>query len=197
MQVVLGSSSKWRRDLAKEFLGSDVVLLSPDIDERAVARTITDASPSSHCSAIARAKLDFLLQKVTEPSIILCFDTIVFHAGVILEKPVDETEARAMVRVWGKKGEEITVFTAVACALSSPLHIAETVEIARIHVTRDLSDDEIAKHFEDGGCLQSSGAVIVEHLLEYGAAWIEGEQSVIEGFPVSSVKKIVNDLKNT
>jgi septum formation protein len=195
MEVVLGSSSRWRRDLARQSLGSDVELLPPGIDERAIARTITNANPTSHCSVIARAKLDFLLQKVTVPSIILCFDTIVVHAGVILEKPIDEVEALAMVRAWGRKGEEISVFTAVACALTSPSKIVESVESARIHATRDLTDDEIAKYFEEKSCLESSGAVIVENHLEYRAATIEGEQSMIEGFPITAVKKIVHAFK--
>jgi septum formation protein len=195
MQVVLGSSSRWRRDLAKQCLGTDVVLMPPDIDERAIARTLIDATPESHCATIARAKLDFLIAKATVPSIILCFDTIVFLADTILEKPANDSEARAMVGSWGRKDEEIAVFTAVACARTDPLKITETVEIARIRLIRDLTEDEVVKYFEDGICLESSGAVIVEKLIEYGVANVEGDQSVIEGLPIATVKRIVDGFK--
>jgi predicted house-cleaning NTP pyrophosphatase (Maf/HAM1 superfamily) len=173
----------------------EVVLLPPDIDERAVAAAIANPTPTVHCSTIARAKLDSLLPKVTTASIILCFDTIVVHCDAILEKPGDETEAVSMVRSWGKKGEEVLVLTAVACAVSSPLKIEESVEIAKIIMTRDLSENEIAKYFEDRDCLSSSGAVIVEHLLQFGAAKVEGDQSVIEGFPITTVKKFIEAVK--
>jgi septum formation protein len=196
MQVILGSSSKWRRDIAKQCLGGEILLISPDIDERAVARSVVDPNPTSHCSTIARAKLDFVLQKVTTPSIILCFDTIVLHSNKILEKPADEIEAVGMVRKWGKKGEEIEVLTAIACAVSSPLQIAEKIETAKIILNRDLTENEIEKYFEDRTCLDSSGTLVVEHLLEYGAVNIEGERSVIEGFPISSVKKFVDSFKS-
>jgi hypothetical protein len=38
----IGSSSTWRRDIAKQSLGGEILLISPDMDEHAVARSIID-----------------------------------------------------------------------------------------------------------------------------------------------------------
>jgi predicted house-cleaning NTP pyrophosphatase (Maf/HAM1 superfamily) len=195
MRLVLGSSSKWRQAIAKQCLGGDVTLIPADIDERQAALTVTEPGASNHCAVIALAKLNSLLHIITEPSsIIMCFDSVVYHRGTILEKPDNASVCESMVRSWAKADERIQVYTAVAIGLNSPREVRQTVEVSDVVMKRDLTDEELDKYLKTSGCLGSSGALIVELLLEFGAAAVEGDQSVIEGFPKTVVQGIVADL---
>ena len=181
--------------MAKNHLGIDVALMPPDIDERE-AGTRSDGSPESHTSVIALAKLEYLLQKIPEPNtIVMCCDTIVYNDGKILEKPSDMEECVKMVRTWGKKDNRISVYTAIAVGRTEPRNIQSSVERADIVMTRDLTEEEIPQYIETSGALQSSGAVIVESLVEMNAAVVEGDQTVIEGLPITATKKFLELLK--
>ena len=194
-KFVLGSSSQWRRQLANKFLGIEVALMPADIDERAAAKGAKDGTPEAHTAVIAAAKLEHLLGQVKEPNtVIMCFDTVVYSNGRILEKPADMEDAVAMVRMWAKKGNRIGVYTGVAVGRTEPRSIRECVERADIVMTRDLEESEIPGYIERSNGLYSSGAVIVEELVEMKAATVDGDQSVIEGLPIAGTKKIIAEL---
>ena len=194
-KFVLGSSSQWRRQLANKFLGIEVALMPADIDERAAAKGAKDGTPEAHTAVIAAAKLEHLLAQVNEPNtVIMCFDTVVYSNGKILEKPADMEDAVAMVRMWAKKGNRIGVYTGVAVGRTEPRSIHECVERADIVMTRDLEESEIPGYIERSNGLYSSGAVIVEELVEMKAATVDGDQSVIEGLPIAGTKKIIAEL---
>ena len=194
-KFVLGSSSQWRRQLANKFLGIEVALMPADIDERAAAKGAKDGTPEAHTAVIAAAKLEHLLAQVNEPNtVIMCFDTVVYSNGKILEKPADMEDAVAMVRMWAKKGNRIGVYTGVAVGRTEPRSVHECVERADIVMTRDLEESEIPGYIERSNGLYSSGAVIVEELVEMKAATVDGDQSVIEGLPIAATKKIIAEL---
>lgn len=184
--VVLGSSSIWRRTIAAKALGVDVDLISPDIDERAV---VSSGDPRDHCDAIAHAKLDAVLGVVENPdAVVLCFDTIVVHQNHILEKPERESGVLEMISRWNKGGERLVVLTAVAMGQRSSGKKIYSVEEANVIIQRPMTEDELSKYITESQCQQSSGALVVENLIEYKCALIEGDQTVIEGLPVSFVK---------
>lgn len=194
-KYVLGSSSRWRRELAKKHLGIEVALMPADIDERAAAKSAKDSTPESHTAVIAAAKLSHLLEKVTEPdTVIMCFDTVVFSNGCILEKPTGMDDAIATVRKWAKKGNRIGVYTGVAIGRTTPRSVKECVERADIVMTRDLQEEEIPGYIERSHGLESSGVVIVEELVAMNAATVEGDQSIIEGLPITATKRILEEL---
>jgi septum formation protein len=196
MRLVLGSSSKWRRDYAKQCLGSDIELIAPDISEREIAAKLDNPSPADHVKAIAGAKLRHLLDKIEsdEPSIVMCFDTIVYFNGRILEKPANREEAVATIREWGKNSHKLEVWTGLAIGLNRPMTICIEAEVATIFLVRDLREDEIPIYIDNSGAVNSCGAVIIEELSAMGAARYEGELSCIWGFPEASIKRIVGDL---
>ena len=77
---------------------------------------------------------------------------------------------------------------------TEPRSIRECVERADIVMTRDLEESEIPGYIERSNGLYSSGAVIVEELVEMKAATVDGDQSVIEGLPIAGTKKIIAEL---
>lgn len=208
MRVILGSSSKWRRSLAKKYLGLDVELLPADIDERKVAKDFNPQTPQDHTSIIARAKLEHLLSLSTtdqnrngNPVIIICCDTIVYYNGQILEKPIDHDDCVKMIKSWDKKDCRIEVYTAIAVGSvygpkGNPITISlSEVERADVVMTRDLKDEEIEPYIQASDCLQSSGALIIENLMDMKASVIDGDQTVIEGLPISKAKQMIDEIK--
>ena len=191
---ILGSTSQWRRELAMKHFNAPVELYPSNIDEKAIIEELKPSSPQEHCSLIAKAKLDFLLSQIKTPNtIIMCFDTIVFH-NEILEKPVDRDDCVRMLNLWGKEGLRTTIYTAVAIGRTEPRVIKTSVESADVLMTRSLTNSEIEKMIDETDVLKSSGAMIVEELEKINSCKIEGDQSVIEGFPVSKVKEFVADI---
>lgn len=196
-RYILGTTSIWRQQIAKTQLGIPTTLMPADIDEKAAALNKPDPGPISHTSTIAKAKLDFLLPQVNEPNtILMCFDTVVY-TDKILEKPKDMEECRQMVRSWAKKDSIVQIYTAAAIALNEPRIIKTSCERADIIMTRNLNEDEIDPYIEASGALKSSGSVIVEELLKLNACVIKGDQTVIEGLPVTCVKGLIDDIKSS
>lgn len=195
MDVILGSSSKWRRQLAKQYLGVETELMAPDIDEREVAKAAAPGDPSDHPLVIARAKLAHLLQRVRgRRALILCFDTVVCCGGEIMEKPESAEECVAMVRKWAKGGTVIDVYTGVAVGHTEPRVERSECHRAGIRMTRDLSDKEVEEYIAKSNCIVSSGAVVVEDLIEMGAAEVDGDQSVIEGLPIEACRRLMGEI---
>jgi septum formation protein len=89
MRLILGSGSKWRQQVLRS-LGLDFEILAPGIDEKA----IRNDDPEALTLALARAKAAALKPLVTGDAIILTSDQVVVQSGEILEKPLNEVEAR-------------------------------------------------------------------------------------------------------
>jgi septum formation protein len=171
--------------------------MPPDIDEKSVAAKLQNQDPIIHCTAIAQSKLNYLLQKTASDAqtIIMCFDTVVFFNGNILEKPATRQEALATVKQWGRKGSKLEVWTAVAIGVNSPPIRHIETQLATIFITRDLSDDEIPAYLDASGAMDSSGSVIIEHLTQMNAAYFEGELSCIQGFPIDADRQNIQQIK--
>lgn len=209
MRVILGSSSKWRRALAKEHLGLDVELLPADIDEKKIAHEANPKTPEEHTLVIAKAKLDHLLSMISSdpkrderPVIIICCDTIVYYNGEILEKPIDHEDCVRMIKLWGKKGCRTEIYTATAVgSVDGPkdhprIISLSDVERSDVVMTRDLQDNEIKNYISKSDCIKSSGAVIVEDLMDINSAVIDGDRTVIEGLPIKGVQKMMDEIKS-
>ena len=196
MKVILGSCSKWRRQLAKQYLNIDMELMPAGIDEREAAKSANPNDVSDHPMVIAKAKLAHLLQKVKEQNtLIMCFDTIVCCNGKILEKPRDQKECIEMIKTWAKKDTIIEVYTAVAIGLTKPRIERYECQRADIRMTRDLMEDEISEYIKKSNCIVSSGAVVVEDLIDVNAATVDGDQTIIEGLPIEACKRIIKEIE--
>ena len=202
MKIVLGSKSKWRRSIAEESLGMEVLMAEADVDEKAVARAANPKTPQDHVKAIASAKLDKVLKDLEnsdDDTIVLCYDTVVVYDNQILEKPKDETDLERMVKLWAKKGTTTFVYTAVAIGKrtkkDNKQERLETVCKAAILLTDEMTEERFNHYIQDQYVRQSSGAYIVENLQEMGIAEItEGTIDIIQGLPIETTKEYVNQL---
>lgn len=89
LQVTLGSSSKWRRQLVKSrFPGLEFSTASADIDETAVTAGYADrgtADPEVLTLALAHAKADAILPKLSTGTLLITSDQVLSFKGTIRE----------------------------------------------------------------------------------------------------------------
>lgn len=90
MLIILASSSKSRSKVLSEN-GLEHILLSPNIDEKAVGDRIK-GDASSVCLAVAKAKMESILRRVKQQveykdAIVITADQVVSYQGTIREKP--------------------------------------------------------------------------------------------------------------
>src|SRR5690554_3626804 len=109
-QVVLASGSPRRLELMQR-LGFEPLVYKSDIEE--VRRA--DESPEAYTLRLASEKgaavADALSDDRDLPGWVLSADTIVVFDGEVLEKPLDEADARAMLgRLAGQEHEVITAY---------------------------------------------------------------------------------------
>ncbi len=126
MKIILGSSSKYRKQVLLEH-GIDVDSMSPDIDEKAIRTHDFYQLPL----ILARAKAEALIPKITEPVILITSDQVVVCNGDLHEKPQDETEARLFLKKYSEGYPAETVSAIVVTNTASKKQV-EGIDIAKV-----------------------------------------------------------------
>jgi septum formation protein len=179
-RIILASQSPRRRDLLS-LVGIPHEVRPADIDET----LHPGETPEGHSVRLARGKVAAIAAREPRATIVGS-DTIVVVDGVILGKPRDAAEARAMIaRLSGRAHE---VFTAVAVARGERVVDA----VSRVEVTfRALADDEIAAYVETGEPMDKAGAYGIQG---YGATIVEridGDYFAVMGLPLVTVVRLL------
>ncbi len=199
MIIILGSKSKWRQDIAEKHLGIPVQIFQTDFDEKQVVINNNPKTPEEHVQLIAKGKLNSIKNKRKEINpnqneIILCYDTIVYCNGIILEKPTNKGDLAKMVNLWGKQNVITSIYTAVSIGkLNSDDTDYNTVLRAEVKFIRNFTEKEYMDYINDDWVSSSSGGYIVEKLLELNLVKIiEGSIDIIQGFPIEVTKQAVS-----
>lgn len=159
LRVILASQSPRRRELLA-LVGIDHEVLPADINED--VRAGEQAVP--YTERLAREKAAAIAAKHSEAYVIAA-DTTVVVDGDILGKPVDQADARAMVK--RLSGRSHTVCTGIAVAHGGRIESA----VEQVEVTfRSLSDAEIAAYVETGEPMDKAGAYGIQG---WGATIVE------------------------
>ncbi len=121
----------------------------------------------------------------------LAADTIVVHEGTVLGKPVDEADARAMLR--RLSGVSHTVFTGLAL-----LHADTNRRITACEATRvtfdTLTDEEIDTYVASGAPMDKAGAYGIQG--DLGAVFvarIEGDFYTVMGLPLHRLYRLLRE----
>ncbi|EFA79291.1 maf family protein [Heterostelium album PN500] len=175
-KIILGSSSVWRKKVLSDHIGiKDFTVMSPDIDEKA----IRDTDARKLTMMITQAKTDALLDKVLEPSILICSDQVIVCNNKIREKPVSEEECREYLKSYEKYPAECIV-SVVVVNTKTGKRLAQT-EVAVVHF-KPLPDELIEKLIEIGDVMYCAGGFTIEHMTEY-VERIDGEMETVMGLP--------------
>jgi septum formation protein len=187
--LILASASPRRSELLRQ-IAVRFTILSTDIDETRLA----DESPEDYVARLALEKARAGYSRQDRPSDgnklpSLGADTIVVCEGKIFGKPVDQSDAAAMLMALS--GKVHTVMTAVAVSQGPCSSSRLTKTLVRF---RTISQSECQTYWQTGEpqgkaggyAIQGCGAVFVDHL--------DGSYSGVVGLPLSETAEILGEF---
>ncbi|MEY4634470.1 MAG: hypothetical protein RJA55_268 [Acidobacteriota bacterium] len=184
MNLILASRSPRRSELLAA-AGIAFEVLAADIDE-----TPRDGeAPGAYVERLAIEKARAVLA-LRPDATVLGADTTVTIDGLILGKPVDASEAAAMLR--RLRGRPHDVFTGVA--LVSADGVQSAVELTRVWFD-SMTDEDISWYVESGEPVDRAGAYAIQGLASRFIPRIEGSYSNVVGLPVALVSSILKQRK--
>jgi septum formation protein len=181
--LILASTSPRRRELLAA-AGIAFEAREPIADETRQA----EESPIDYVVRVAREKA---ISIAAHPGdIVLGADTIVCVQGEVLGKPLNQDDARRMLR--SLSGRSHWVYTGF-CLVSDRRTISDSV--ATEVVIDDLSNGEIDAYVESGEPLDKAGAYAIQGLASKFVREIRGCYQNVVGLPVSRVYRHLRALQ--
>lgn len=183
-KVILASASPRRREL---LAGLDVefeVRALPDVDE-SFPPELQGGDIPLH---ISKKKADAYRPVMAADELVITADTIVWLDGVALGKPVDEADARRMLR--NMSGKTHSVFTGVAITTKD----SQRCFVAQSDVTfAQLTDNEIDYYIAKYRPMDKAGSYGAQEWIGYiGMSNIVGSYFNVMGLPV---QRLYSELK--
>jgi septum formation protein len=173
--LILASASPRRRELLQR-LGAEFAVHPVDIAEEPG----TERDPQVLARRLAREKAE-AARLLFSGSVIIAADTVVWHDGESLGKPIDEDDARRMLRLLS--GNTHDVVTAVAV-----IRVGGTAPMVRHPVTRvtlrDLGAEEIEASILRRDPFDKAGSYGIQDTLLRPVSAYEGCYCNVVGLPL-------------
>ena len=185
MKYVLASKSPRRQELMK-LISSDFVVAVEDIDEESSYRL----PPVQAVEDIAKRKGE-AVDKYYPEDLIISADTIVVLANQIIGKPVDELDAKRILKELSGKSHYVhTGFRIKYLNKEIISHITSEV------IFNELSDELIDEYIKSGSPLDKAGAYGVQDNDKYPIIKkVIGSIDNVVGFPVKEIKELIEQIK--
>ena len=187
LRLVLASASPRRRDL----LASLNLRFTVDPPRREESRRPGE-EPRAWARRLSQEKAALVAARRRPPAIILAADTLVIDGDEALGKPVDDDEARRMLRrLRGRAHEVCTAFTLQRAGAdgSGLTRLGRT----RVHM-RAWSDAEQEAYVASGDPLDKAGAYAIQHPVFAPVARIEGSYSNVVGLPLELLQEALREF---
>lgn len=181
MQLILASASPRRAELLKA-AGFQFDVIVADVDES----VHPGETPDEHVRRLAEAKARPVVPRAGERAV-LAADTVVVVDGVILGKPVDDNDARRMLRMLSGRAHEVMTGVCLAHGACVTRVVVTTVEFAV------LCDEEIDWYVASGEPADKAGAYAIQGLASRFVTRIDGSYSNVVGLPVALVYELCRD----
>ncbi len=175
-RIVLASNSPRRKELLGGLGVEYTVKTLPDIDEGYPATLSGEEIPLY----ISREKAAAYVPMMEEDELIITADTIVWLEGKVYGKPVDEAQAKEMLRALsGKTHQVITGVTLTTRSGQRSFAVTSNVTFA------PLSQEEIDYYVDNYRPLDKAGAYGVQEWIGFiGVTRLEGSYFNVMGLPV-------------
>ena len=183
IKVILASGSPRRRQLL-ELIGIQHEVSPSNVDEKMRPRE----TPRRYAERLAREKASAVATRNPE-TLTIAADTIVVVNRKVLEKPLDDEDARRMLSMLS--GREHTVITAVAVARGRKLRSA--IEEVKVKFRR-LRDDEIDAYIATGEPMDKAGAYGIQGFGATIVECVDGDYFAVMGLPLARVVMLMRDL---
>jgi septum formation protein len=125
MKIILGSQSKGRKKILEE-MGYEFEVMPSYIDEK----MIRFEDPKKLTLALANAKADALIPKISKDAVLITSDQVAVWRGKIVEKPESEKEVRQFLEGCFKDpAETVTAVVVVNTETNKRFFGTDTVKI--------------------------------------------------------------------
>jgi nucleoside triphosphate pyrophosphatase len=179
--LVLASQSPRRRELL-QVAGFDFTVRAKPVEEiRAPGE-----SPVDYVTRLAREKAEAARESPRE--IVLGADTTVVVGDQVLEKPVDASDARRMLRALSGRDHIVITGICLLSPLIKPLGAIVDHETTRVHFV-ELSDREIDDYVATGEPMDKAGAYAIQGLASKFVDRIDGCYFNVMGLPLAMFYK--------
>lgn len=185
MKYVLASKSPRRQELMK-LISSDFVVVVEDIDEESSYKL----SPIKAVEDIARRKGE-AVEKYYPKDLIISADTIVVLDNQIIGKPIDELDAKRILKELSGKSHYVhTGFRIKYLNKEIISHVTSEV------IFNELNDELINKYVKSGSPLDKAGAYGVQDNDKFPIIKkVIGSVDNVVGFPVKEIKELIEQIK--
>lgn len=182
--VILASNSPRRKELLSGLDINYEIRTLPDIDESYP----DDLQEDDIATYIAKEKADAYTSYMQDNTLLITADTIVLLDGKVYGKPVDEEDAKQMLRdLSGKTHKVITGVCITAKKKQKVFAVSSEVRFA------NLEEDEIQYYVSKYKPLDKAGAYGVQEWIGYIAVeYISGSYFNIMGLPI---QRLYGELK--
>ena len=197
-KIILASQSPRRSELLSLCI-KDFAVQAADIDEKAIEeRILSEARQETFLDTatelvetLAREKAAVIHNENRE-AIVIGSDTVVVLDGKILGKPVDETDAYAMLRVMAGKTHSVLTGVSILWGEKEESFASETK--VSFFDWDDRMAEEVKAYVASGKPMDKAGAYGIQEEAALWVSGIEGDYNTIVGFPVALVDKAIHRL---
>lgn len=183
-RLILASSSPRRQELLTQ-IGVPFSVQVPAIDETPLA----GEAPPAYVQRMAEEKALAVLAQQKGDVCVLAADTSVIVDGLILGKPADAAEAKAMLL--RLSGREHQVLSAIAVADQSRLNS----QVVSCKVAfRTLTDAEIDAYWLTGEPRDKAGSYAIQGLGAVFVQAIHGSYSAVVGLPLAETAALLGEF---
>jgi septum formation protein len=180
--IILASASPRRAEILRT-VGWPFETLPVDIDE---TRQKSEAAVD-YVQRLAREKAEAAAVRRPE-AIVVAADTTVAIDSHILEKPADEADAQAMLRLLTNRWHTVLTGVAVIEHASRTLVACEQTEVK----FAPMSDDEIHWYVSTGEPMDKAGAYAIQGLGSRFIEEIRGDYFNVVGLPVRLLFELIS-----
>ena len=177
-ELLLASASIRRKELLDQ-IGVQYQSAPMDIDE-SVQR---NEQASDYVDRLAREKALAGINAYPD-LVVIAADTTVVVAGNILGKPVDEQDAREMLRQLSGSIHQVLTGVAVAKYINGEVNVESQVVITDVYFS-DITDQQIEQYIKTGEPMGKAGAYGIQGKAALFVDRIEGSYSNVVGLPLA------------
>ncbi|MDD3078151.1 MAG: Maf-like protein [Paludibacter sp.] len=182
-KIILGSQSPRRQELLRG-LNLDFEVKVMDVEESYPSEIIGVDIPMFLAEKKARAFNEIM----DENTMVITADTIVWHEGKVLGKPMNEDDAHKMLRTLSGKTHQVITGVCISTINKRKIfHVITEVSFSK------LTDSEIDFYIENYKPYDKAGSYGVQEWIGFvGVEYISGSYYNVMGLPI---QRLYNELK--
>lgn len=185
MKIILGSSSKPRKAIMQA-QGYQFEVMTPDIDEKA----FRDPDIYKVSLAVARAKAEALLPRISEPALLITADNVIICDKEVREKPESEKEARRFLDSYSK-GSPAEVLGALVVCNTLTKKMFDEIVITKVFFGQ-IPSEVIDRYVASRSPFSHAGGFEIEHdIIKPYITNIEGEIEAVRGLSIVALTKLL------